>query len=642
MGDLASRIIGAESGGNPLARNPRSSAAGLGQFIDSTWLATIKKHRPDLAQGKTPAQLLQLKFDPAVSREMTSAYASDNQGFLRGRGIDPTPGNTYLAHFAGPQGAAAIHGNPDASAEQLLGSRAVAANPFLRGKTGADVIGWAAGKVDGQAPADVSQNNGGPMPGPIGGAPIAGGPVPLTAPNTRYSKLADALLASAAGAKPKGWGDLLNATGDLALGYTLANRADEEQKGYKSQLAERLLATEDNDAMAATLMSTGDDDLVKQGVALKVAQAKPQGPRFIPTPRGIFDVTAQKYVPGTEITPDDKPIEINGRLVRRNPQTNQYDEVYAAPPQAKPPVLSEIYDDTGRKQKAVVNLDSAEYTPIGGAAPLDAEKAAKLGLKPEAYTDKDGNLVYTQISEVGGRKDIELPEGARWAPGYDMRDTGTALTGFNRKSGEVGPVVPKDIAGKEAAQERGKAAGQAQAGLPAVKTTVENAFKTIGELERHPGIDTGTGLSSWLHPAAWTAGTDAYNFNVKNRKAQAQSFMGARDALKGAGQVTDFEGARGEAAIAAIETAQSKEQYLQELANLKRMMQASYTDMQRKAGLADQPTPVRTQTIDPATGQPGPAGASGGPARIQTQQEYQALPPGTPYVAPDGSIRTKQ
>jgi hypothetical protein len=31
-----------------------------------------------------------------------------------------------------------------------------------------------------------------------------------------------------------------------------------------------------------------------------------------------------------------------------------------------------------------------------------------------------------------------------------------------------------------------------------------------------------------------------------------------------------------------------------------------------------------------------------GPVQVTTQQEYQALPPGTQYIAPDGSLRTKQ
>src|SRR5688572_33357857 len=102
------QIIGAESGGDPMARNPRSSAGGAGQFIDSTWLAMVSKYRPDIAQGKTREQILQLKFDPALSREMTEAYAAENAQHLRSRGFEATPGNTYLSHFAGPSGAAAV------------------------------------------------------------------------------------------------------------------------------------------------------------------------------------------------------------------------------------------------------------------------------------------------------------------------------------------------------------------------------------------------------------------------------------------------------------------------------------------------------------------------------------------------------
>ena len=117
---LTDLIIGNESGGNPLAQNPNSSAGGLGQFIDSTWLDTLQRHRPDLVQGKSPQELLALKTDPALSREMTDAYASDNQAILTKNGLPPTPGNTYLAHFAGPQGALSIlTAAPNAPVETL-------------------------------------------------------------------------------------------------------------------------------------------------------------------------------------------------------------------------------------------------------------------------------------------------------------------------------------------------------------------------------------------------------------------------------------------------------------------------------------------------------------------------------------------
>lgn len=145
---LTDQIIGVESGGDPAAKNPRSSAGGLGQFIDSTWLATIQKHRPDLAEGKTKEELLALKSDPALSREMTAAYASENGKILADAGLSVTPGTTYLAHFAGPQGAVKVlQSDPSAPVAAVLGDAAVKANPFLQGMTAADLRAWADRKM---------------------------------------------------------------------------------------------------------------------------------------------------------------------------------------------------------------------------------------------------------------------------------------------------------------------------------------------------------------------------------------------------------------------------------------------------------------------------------------------------------------
>src|SRR6201984_3609274 len=58
---VVERIIGVESDGDPNAKNKRSSATGLGQFLDETWLDMIRVHRPDLAKGRSQAEILELR-----------------------------------------------------------------------------------------------------------------------------------------------------------------------------------------------------------------------------------------------------------------------------------------------------------------------------------------------------------------------------------------------------------------------------------------------------------------------------------------------------------------------------------------------------------------------------------------------------
>lgn len=154
---LVDQIIGVESGGNPNATNPHSSAGGAGQFINSTWLSMLRQHRPDLAQGMSDSDLLALKSDPQLSREMTAAYAADNGSILSKAGLPVTPGTTYLAHFAGPQGAVKVlNSDPNASVGDILGAGAVNANPFLRGMTAGDLQAWADRKMGGSAAAPKS------------------------------------------------------------------------------------------------------------------------------------------------------------------------------------------------------------------------------------------------------------------------------------------------------------------------------------------------------------------------------------------------------------------------------------------------------------------------------------------------------
>jgi hypothetical protein len=97
-----------ESGFNPEAQARTSSATGLFQFLDSTWLDTLAKHGAQ--HGLAPAsrqEALGLRRDPYAASLMAAHHMADNAAVLAARtGREPGPVELYLAHFLGASGAA--------------------------------------------------------------------------------------------------------------------------------------------------------------------------------------------------------------------------------------------------------------------------------------------------------------------------------------------------------------------------------------------------------------------------------------------------------------------------------------------------------------------------------------------------------
>lgn len=151
-----------ESGFNPNAQARTSSAGGLYQFLDSTWLTTVKNHK-GLIENNMPGididtmsrkDILALKTNAYASALMGAAYAKDNKQYLENSlpGFEANSGALYMAHFLGPAGAKKLYEHmmkdPTASAAALF-PQAAAANKsvFGGGTTLADLGSWAANKV---------------------------------------------------------------------------------------------------------------------------------------------------------------------------------------------------------------------------------------------------------------------------------------------------------------------------------------------------------------------------------------------------------------------------------------------------------------------------------------------------------------
>src|SRR5947209_7699050 len=137
-----------ESNFNPTAGASTSSARGLFQFIDQTWLGTVKEAGPQLGYGNyadaitksssgsysvsDPAArsaILKLRDDPAASAAMAGVLGRSNSFKLTGRiGRRPTDSELYMAHFMGVRGAARLianaEDNPEASGARLVANAA--------------------------------------------------------------------------------------------------------------------------------------------------------------------------------------------------------------------------------------------------------------------------------------------------------------------------------------------------------------------------------------------------------------------------------------------------------------------------------------------------------------------------------------
>jgi hypothetical protein len=139
-----------ESDFNPTAGASTSSAHGLYQFIDQTWLGTVKEAGSQLGYGNyadaisksssgtysvsDPAArtaVMKLRDDPVASSAMAAALSQSNSFQLTGMiGRRPTDGELYMAHFMGVGGAAKLissaEDTPQASGPALFPNAAAA------------------------------------------------------------------------------------------------------------------------------------------------------------------------------------------------------------------------------------------------------------------------------------------------------------------------------------------------------------------------------------------------------------------------------------------------------------------------------------------------------------------------------------
>lgn len=143
-----------ESSLDPEAKAKTSSAVGLFQFIEGTWLEVLKEEGPKLGYGsisdkiertsdgyqisdpKVKAAVLSLRENPEMSADLAGAFTRRNGSYLQEKfGRMPSPGELYIAHFMGARGAEKFFNlglsNPEANAASHFPSQARANEPIF-------------------------------------------------------------------------------------------------------------------------------------------------------------------------------------------------------------------------------------------------------------------------------------------------------------------------------------------------------------------------------------------------------------------------------------------------------------------------------------------------------------------------------
>lgn len=211
------------------------------------------------------------------------------------------------------------------------------------------------------------------------------------------------------------------------------------------------------------------------------------------------------------------------------------------------------------------------------------KKVAQVGgtysKSPVYGTDANGNPVILQLGETGETKQATLPPGVTLSKDPIKIDAGTETILIDPVTRQPVGRIPKNVAETASQGAQGKEQGAAIAGAPSALASAEQTVKLIDNIKAHPGREWGTGMSSFLPSVP---GTDMKDFRVKLDQLKGRTFLEAFSQLKGGGAISEVEGKKAEAAIAALDAAQSEKQFMESLDELRGIVESGMERLRQK------------------------------------------------------------
>ncbi|ABS68662.1 hypothetical protein Xaut_3433 [Xanthobacter versatilis] len=233
---------------------------------------------------------------------------------------------------------------------------------------------------------------------------------------------------------------------------------------------------------------------------------------------------------------------------------------------------------------------------------LDKDGHPTYGLTPQFGVDAQGNPVMLQLGSNGTVRQAQTPPGVSLSNKPIVSDAGTHFVLTDSITRQPITTIPKNVAGKAAAGEVGKAAGQAQAQLPGA----EGMAKQIGD--QIDALASDQYLPYMLGPMAShmpNVSADAARVQAKMDQLRGGVFLQGYGMLKGGGAITEVEGLKAEQAMARLSAAQSVDDYKAALGEFKDALTTGLAKLRAQGAMV----PGAGQNF----GAPGGAQASGAP-----------------------------
>ena len=175
-----------------------------------------------------------------------------------------------------------------------------------------------------------------------------------------------------------------------------------------------------------------------------------------------------------------------------------------------------------------------------------------------------------------------------------------------------GPQIPPGVDAKTYRTKLAEEEAKALITAPRVVASGQQMLKALRDLKGDKALDNSVGMFSILQRMP---GSDAYRVGTRVDQLRGMAFLQIYDQLRGAGQITEVEGAKGEAAFARIKSAQNAKDFRAALDEAEAFVQSIVSREQKRIDRSKMP-------------------------RLSSPQQMQQLQPGSRFIGPDGEEYT--